>query len=59
MGAVSSAVGVYLSYLWDLPTGATIVGTLGAGLVVLAGVRALMRRKATAPVYVASERLAK
>lgn len=59
MGAVSSAVGVYLSYLWDLPTGATIVGTLGAGLVLLAGVRALMRRKATAPVYVASERLAK
>src|SRR4029077_14719394 len=23
MGAVVSAVGVYLSYLWDLPTGAT------------------------------------
>ena len=59
MGAVCSAVGVYLSYLWDLPTGATIVGTLGAGLVVLAGVRALMKRKAAAPVYVASERLAK
>jgi zinc/manganese transport system permease protein len=59
MGAVSSAVGVYLSYLWDLPTGAAIVATLGAGLVVLAAVRVLLRRKTAAPVYVASERLAK
>ncbi len=31
MGAIASAVGVYLSYLLDLPTGATIVATLGAG----------------------------
>ena len=39
MGAITSAIGVYLSYLWDLPTGATIVTTLGAGLVLLACVR--------------------
>jgi len=46
MGAITSAIGVYLSYLWDLPTGATIVTTLGAGLVILAGVRVLTRRAA-------------
>jgi len=46
MGAITSAIGVYLSYLWDLPTGATIVTTLGAGLVILAGVRVLARRLA-------------
>jgi zinc/manganese transport system permease protein len=46
MGAISSAAGVYLSYLWDLPTGATIVTTLGAGLLLLSGARLLMRRAA-------------
>lgn len=46
MGALTSAIGVYLSYLWDLPTGATIVTTLGAGLLLLAGVRALIPRPA-------------
>jgi len=46
MGAITSAVGVYLSYLWDLPTGATIVTTLGAGLLLLSGVRLLTRRAA-------------
>jgi zinc/manganese transport system permease protein len=46
MGAVVSALGVYLSYLWDLPTGATIVTTLGGALVVLAGYRRLVRRAA-------------
>jgi zinc/manganese transport system permease protein len=45
MGAITSALGVYLSYLLDLPTGATIVTTLGAGLVLLAGVRSLVRRR--------------
>ena len=50
MGAVTSAIGVYLSYLWDLPTGATIVTTLGAGLLFLAGVRILVRRGARAEV---------
>src|SRR5262245_22669257 len=46
MGAAVSAIGVYLSYLWDLPTGATIVTTLGAALVLLSGVRLLARRAA-------------
>jgi len=45
MGAVTSAIGVYLSYVWDLPTGATIVATLGAGLLLLAAVRPLIRRR--------------
>ena len=34
MGAVVSAVGVYLSFRLDLPTGATIVGTFGAALLI-------------------------
>ena len=38
MGALVSAVGVALSFLWDLPTGATIVATFGAALLLLAGV---------------------
>ena len=46
MGAVVSAIGVWLSYLWDLPTGATIVSTLGAALVVLGAVRKLVKRRA-------------
>ena len=46
MGAITSALGVYLSYLWDLPTGATIVATLGAGLLALGGIRLLTRRAA-------------
>jgi zinc/manganese transport system permease protein len=56
MGALTSAIGVYLSYLWDLPTGATIVTTLGAGLLLLAGVRVLVRRGARADA--AAERAA-
>ncbi len=43
MGAVVSALGVYFSYLWDLPTGATIVGTFGAVLLVVAGYRRAFR----------------
>jgi ABC-type Mn2+/Zn2+ transport system permease subunit len=46
MGALTSAIGVYFSYLWDLPTGATIVTTLGAGLLLLAGIRRVTRRVA-------------
>jgi zinc/manganese transport system permease protein len=45
MGAVVSALGVYLSYLFDLPTGATIVGTFGAALVLLALLRPVVRRR--------------
>ena len=47
MGSVVSALGVYLSYLWDLPTGATIVGTFGAVLLVVAGYRRAFRPAAT------------
>jgi zinc/manganese transport system permease protein len=46
MGAVVSAGGVGFSYLWDLPTGATIVATFGAALLVVSGVRLLTRRTA-------------
>lgn len=45
MGAVVSAAGIYFSYLWDLPTGATIATTLGAGLVLLAALRLLVGRR--------------
>jgi zinc/manganese transport system permease protein len=46
MGALVSAGGVALSFILDLPTGATIVGTFGAALLILAGVRRLVRRPA-------------
>jgi zinc/manganese transport system permease protein len=46
MGALVSAGGVTLSFLLDLPTGATIVATFGAALLVLAGYRRAFRRPA-------------
>lgn len=42
MGVVVSAVGVWLSFTLDLPTGAAIVATFGAALLVLAAVRWLV-----------------
>jgi zinc/manganese transport system permease protein len=39
MGALVSAGGVALSFVMDLPTGATIVATFGLALLLLAGVR--------------------
>jgi ABC-type Mn2+/Zn2+ transport system permease subunit len=48
MGAIVSALGVCLSYVWDLPTGATIVGTFGAALLVIAGYRRAFRPAARA-----------
>jgi zinc/manganese transport system permease protein len=42
LGAVVSALGVLVSFWRDLPTGATIVCTFGAALVVLAVVRMFM-----------------
>ena len=42
MGTVVSALGVWLSVQMDLPTGATIVCTFGAVLIVMAVVRVLM-----------------
>jgi zinc/manganese transport system permease protein len=48
MGALVSAGGVALSFLLDLPTGATIVGTFGAALLILAGYRRAFRKPAAA-----------
>ncbi len=42
MGAIVTAIGVYLSYVFDLPTGATIVTSLGAALLALAGIRGML-----------------
>lgn len=44
MGTVVSALGVYLSLMLDLPTGATIVCTFALVLVLMAVVRLLVRR---------------
>jgi len=44
MGAIVSALGVYLSLQLDLPTGATIVVTFGLVLIIMAAVRPLIRR---------------
>jgi zinc/manganese transport system permease protein len=50
MGALVSAGGVALSFVMDLPTGATIVATFGVTLLLLAAVRwAFLRRPATVP----------
>jgi zinc/manganese transport system permease protein len=48
MGTVVSALGVYLSLVLDLPTGATIVCTFGVVLALMASVRPLILRKALA-----------
>jgi zinc/manganese transport system permease protein len=48
MGALVSAGGVALSFVLDLPTGATIVATFGAALLLLAAYRALFFRAAAA-----------
>jgi zinc/manganese transport system permease protein len=45
MGTVVSALGVYLSLVLDLPTGATIVCTFGVILAVMAAVRPLIVRR--------------
>jgi zinc/manganese transport system permease protein len=45
MGTVVSALGVYLSLILDLPTGATIVCTFGLVLVIMALVRPLFVRR--------------
>jgi zinc/manganese transport system permease protein len=46
MGALVSAMGVTLSFLLDLPTGAAIVATFGLVLLILAGYRRAFRRPA-------------
>ena len=46
MGTVVSMLGMYLSVLFDLPTGAAIVCTFGAALIVMAAARPLVVRRA-------------
>ena len=46
MGTVVSMLGMYLSVLFDLPTGAAIVCTFGAALIAMAAVRPLVVRRA-------------
>ena len=50
MGTVVSALGIYLSLVLDLPTGATMVCTFGLVLVLMAIVRVLIPRLAPRPV---------
>jgi zinc/manganese transport system permease protein len=45
MGTVVSALGVYLSLVLDLPTGATIVCTFGIVLIIMAAVRPVIIRR--------------
>ena len=45
MGVLVSALGMYFSVLWDLPTGATIVCTFGAVLCLMAIVRPIVVRR--------------
>jgi zinc/manganese transport system permease protein len=49
MGTVVSALGIWLSVLLDLPTGATMVCTFGLVLVLMAAARPLLRRGAGQP----------
>ena len=46
MGTIVSALGVYLSVILDLPTGATIVCTFGLVLVAMSIIRVLVPRRA-------------
>jgi zinc/manganese transport system permease protein len=50
MGTIVSALGVYLSLAWDLPTGATIVCTFGFVLILMAIVRVLVPRRSPLPI---------
>jgi zinc/manganese transport system permease protein len=45
MGMVVSFLGIYGSYLWDTPTGATVVCMFGAALLVMASIRGIFFRK--------------
>jgi len=56
MGSIVSALGVYLSLTWDLPTGATIVCTFGFVLILMAIVRVLVPRRS--PVALGARRTA-
>jgi zinc/manganese transport system permease protein len=49
MGSVVSALGIYFSLWFDLPTGATIVCTFGGALVLMAVTRPLVVRVTGTP----------
>jgi zinc/manganese transport system permease protein len=49
MGTVVSALGIWLSVLLDLPTGATMVCTFGLVLIFMAAMRPLLRRTSGQP----------
>src|SRR5437868_5342308 len=51
MGTIVSAVGVYMSLILDLPTGATIVCTFGLALLIMAAVRPFIQRNAPSDVH--------
>jgi zinc/manganese transport system permease protein len=51
MGTVVSALGVYLSLVMDLPTGATIVCTFGLVLILMAAVRPLIQRAPATDIH--------
>jgi zinc/manganese transport system permease protein len=51
MGTVVSALGVYLSLMLDLPTGATIVCTFGIVLIIMAAVRPLIQRSVRSDIH--------
>ena len=50
MGTLVSALGVYFSVLFDLPTGAAIVCTFGAVLIVMFFVHLLLSRRHKIPI---------
>src|SRR3989442_14798949 len=51
MGTLVSALGVYLSLLLDLPTGATIVCTFGLVLIIMAVVRPLVQHSGATDIH--------
>jgi zinc/manganese transport system permease protein len=51
MGTIVSALGVYLSLVLDLPTGATIVCTFGLVLIAMSAVRPLIQRSPATDIH--------
>ncbi len=50
MGVIVSFLGIYGSYRWDTPTGATVVCVFGATLILMSVVRILIRNKGAGSV---------
>ena len=59
MGTLVSGLGVYLSLVIDLPTGATIVCTFGVVLILMAAARGLVRKTLQADRAVAAGSIAR